>query len=419
MRESRICWFVVLLAKKEDFLKAPDNGGPKATKGVVVSASMLSADFANLSASVGAVEAAGADWLHVDVMDGCFVPSITVGPVVIAGIKKCTRLVLDVHLMVKAPASHLRSVIDAGADIITVHAESDVHLYRFVREVKSHGKKVGVSLVPKTHHSALEYVIHELDLVLVMSVDPGFGGQEFLTSQLRKIEKIRTMVEKYSLQTKISVDGGVTTENVGSIVNADLEVILEDCEVGLNAVATIFAAVGRYFIGLVVPVGRMSIFCVKSVALGILPPYYFLITARQFFEMWFFSLPIVGMTALFTGGALVLQDTLVGGGKVAAHFMAGIVTVAIVRELGPVLIGLIVAGRVGAAVAAEIGTMRITEQIDALDTLEANPFQYLVAPRVIALMIAMPVLIIYTDFLGIFGGYAVGTLGWVMIQMSI
>lgn len=180
---------------------------------------------------------------------------------------------------------------------------------------------------------------------------------------------------------------------------------------GLNAVATIFAAVGRYFIGLVVPVGRMSIFCVKSVALGILPPYYFLITARQFFEMWFFSLPIVGMTALFTGGALVLQDTLVGGGKVAAHFMAGIVTVAIVRELGPVLIGLIVAGRVGAAVAAEIGTMRITEQIDALDTLEANPFQYLVAPRVIALMIAMPVLIIYTDFLGIFGGYAVGTLG--------
>ncbi|MFV9870412.1 MAG: ribulose-phosphate 3-epimerase [Anaplasma ovis] len=226
MRESRICWFVVLLAKKEDFLKAPDNGGPKATKGVVVSASMLSADFANLSASVGAVEAAGADWLHVDVMDGCFVPSITVGPVVIAGIKKCTRLVLDVHLMVKAPASHLRSVIDAGADIITVHAESDVHLYRFVREVKSHGKKVGVSLVPKTHHSALEYVIHELDLVLVMSVDPGFGGQEFLTSQLRKIEKIRTMVEKYSLQTKISVDGGVTTENVGSIVNAGADVVV-------------------------------------------------------------------------------------------------------------------------------------------------------------------------------------------------
>ncbi len=225
MRESRVCWLVVLLAKKEDFLKTP-NGGPEAAKGVVVSASILSADFANLSASVAAVEAAGVDWLHVDVMDGCFVPNLTVGPVVIAGIKKCTRLVLDVHLMVQTPALHLRSVIDAGADIITVHAESDVHLYRFVREVKSHGKKVGVSLVPKTHHSALEYVIHELDLVLVMSVDPGFGGQEFLTSQLRKIEKIRTMVEKYSLPTKISVDGGVTTENVGSIVNAGADVVV-------------------------------------------------------------------------------------------------------------------------------------------------------------------------------------------------
>ena len=174
----------------------------------------------------------------------------------------------------------------------------------------------------------------------------------------------------------------------------------------------VFAAIGGYFIELLVPIGRMSIFFARSSVYGITPPYYFRVAAKQFFEMWFFSLPIVGVTALFTGGALVLQDTLVvGGGKVAAHFMAGIVTVATVRELGPVLIGLIVAGRVGAAVAAEIGTMRITEQIDALDTLAANPLQYLVIPRVFALMVAMPVLIIYTDFLGIFGGYAVGTLG--------
>ncbi|MCU7611134.1 ribulose-phosphate 3-epimerase [Anaplasma capra] len=199
---------------------------PKATKATVVSASILSADFANLSSSVAAVEAAGADWLHIDVMDGCFVPSLTFGPVVIAGIKQCTNLVLDVHLMVKSPACHLQGVIDAGADIVTVHAESDVHLHRFVKEVKACGKKVGVSLVPKTHHSALEYIIHELDLVLVMSVDPGFGGQEFLASQLRKIEAIREMIEKYSLSTKISVDGGVTTENAGSVMSAGADVVV-------------------------------------------------------------------------------------------------------------------------------------------------------------------------------------------------
>ncbi|MGN7678265.1 MAG: MlaE family ABC transporter permease, partial [Anaplasma sp.] len=158
-------------------------------------------------------------------------------------------------------------------------------------------------------------------------------------------------------------------------------------------------------------VGRVSIFCMRAMVLGTMPPYYCAIAMRQLFEMWFLSLPIVGIAALFTGGALVLQDNLVGGGKVPAHFMSGIVTVAVVRELGPVLIGLIVAGRVGASIAAEIGTMRITEQIDALYTLDANPFQYLIAPRVVAAIIAMPLLIIYTDLLGIFGGYSVGIWG--------
>ena len=173
----------------------------------------------------------------------------------------------------------------------------------------------------------------------------------------------------------------------------------------------IFAAIGRCFIGLLTPVGRVSIFCIKSIVRSVIPPYYFMVTARQFFEMWFFSLPIVAVTALFTGGALVLQNVTVGSGKIAGSLMAGIVTVALVRELGPVLMGLIVAGRIGAALAAEIGTMRITEQIDALTTLDTDPFHYLIAPRVVALVLAMPVLIIYADVLGIFGGYVVGTLG--------
>ncbi len=172
-----------------------------------------------------------------------------------------------------------------------------------------------------------------------------------------------------------------------------------------------FAAVGRYFVGLLIPVGRVAIFCVKAVFHSLVPPYYLWITTKQFFEVWFFSLPIVAVTSLFTGGALALQDTLVGGAKVSGNFMAGIVTVAIVRELGPVLLGLIVAGRIGAAVAAEIGTMRITEQIDALTTLDTDPFHYLIAPRVIALVLAMPVLMIYADILGVFGGFVVGTLG--------
>ncbi|MDB1135499.1 MlaE family ABC transporter permease [Candidatus Anaplasma sp. TIGMIC] len=180
---------------------------------------------------------------------------------------------------------------------------------------------------------------------------------------------------------------------------------------GTDTLLVVFAAVGRYFLGLLIPVGRVSIFCMKALLHSVTPPYYLLITVKQFFEMWFFSLPIVAVTSIFTGGALVLQDSLVGGIKVAGNFMAGIVTVAIVRELGPVLIGLIVAGRIGAAITAEIGTMRITEQIDALSTLDTDPFHYLIAPRVVALVLAMPVLIIYADVLGVFGGYVVGTLG--------
>ncbi|QJC27920.1 putative phospholipid ABC transporter permease protein MlaE [Anaplasma platys] len=179
----------------------------------------------------------------------------------------------------------------------------------------------------------------------------------------------------------------------------------------IEAPLFVFAALGRAFIGVLAPVGRVTSFCCKAVFYSMVPPYYFRQTAKQFFEMCFFSLSVVAVASLFTGGALVLQNTLIGGGgKVAGHMMAGIVTVAIVRELGPVLIGLIVAGRIGAAVAAELGTMRITEQIDALATLNTDPFRYLIAPRVVALVLTMPVLMIYADVLGIFGGYVMGTM---------
>ena len=179
---------------------------------------------------------------------------------------------------------------------------------------------------------------------------------------------------------------------------------------GKDSLLVICATVGRQFFGLLVLIGKVSTFCFKAIYHSAVPPYYLRITARQFFEMWFFSLPIVSVTSIFTGGALILQDILVGGSKIAGSFMAGVVAVGIVRELGPVLMGLIVAGRIGAAVAAEIGSMRITEQIDALVTLNTDPFHYLIAPRVVALALAMPVLIIYTDLLGIFGGYVIGTL---------
>ena len=193
---------------------------------VIVSASLLSADFSNLRASIEAVELAGADWIHVDVMDGCFVPSLTIGPVVISGIRSCTNMVLDVHLMVNSPADHLQSVIDAGADIVTVHLESEVHLYRFIDRVKQCGRKVGVSIVPKTHPSVLEYVINDIDMVLVMSVDPGFGGQKFITSQLEKISNIRKMINDKSLNTKIAVDGGVSLSNAPDIITAGADILV-------------------------------------------------------------------------------------------------------------------------------------------------------------------------------------------------
>lgn len=175
----------------------------------IICPSLLSANFANLEADIKLCEQAGADMLHLDVMDGHFVPNITIGPVVIEAIRKVTKLPLDVHLMIENPEKYVESFTKAGADYLTVHSESTVHLERLVQQIKNLGLKVGVSLVPSTHENALEYILEELDLVLLMTVNPGFGGQSFIPSQLRKIENVSEMIKKTGKKIILQVDGGI------------------------------------------------------------------------------------------------------------------------------------------------------------------------------------------------------------------
>jgi ribulose-phosphate 3-epimerase len=175
----------------------------------IIAPSILSADFAKLGDEVRAIDQAGADWIHIDVMDGHFVPNLTIGPGVVKALRPHTQKPFDVHLMISPVDPFLNAFAEAGADIITVHPEAGPHLHRTVQRVKALGKKAGVSLNPGTPADALDYVLDELDLVLVMSVNPGFGGQKFIASQLKKIEAIAETIGRRGLPIALEVDGGI------------------------------------------------------------------------------------------------------------------------------------------------------------------------------------------------------------------
>lgn len=192
----------------------------------LIAPSILSADGGKLAEEILAVEKAGADWIHVDVMDGNFVPNITMGPSIISSLRKVTQLPFDVHLMIAHPDQYIESFYKAGADIITVHVEASRHLHRTVELIKSFGVQAGVSLNPATPLDHIEEIIHSIDLLLIMTVNPGFGGQQFIGTSLSKIARARKMLDALPRQPLLEVDGGVNMKNIGDIAQAGADVIV-------------------------------------------------------------------------------------------------------------------------------------------------------------------------------------------------
>jgi ribulose-phosphate 3-epimerase len=191
-----------------------------------IAPSILSADFSRLAEEIVAVEKAGADLIHIDVMDGHFVPNITIGPAVVAALRKTTRLIFDVHLMIEDPAQYIEAFAKAGSDLITVHTEATHHLHRTVALIKELGVKAGVSLNPATPLSQIEPILPDIDLLLIMTVNPGFGGQKFISSMLPKIRKARELIDACAPDVQIEVDGGVTLENIGIVAKAGADIMV-------------------------------------------------------------------------------------------------------------------------------------------------------------------------------------------------
>jgi len=188
--------------------------------------SILSADFTRLGDEIKAVEEAGADYIHIDVMDGHFVPNITIGPLVVEAIKSVTNLPLDVHLMISNPDKYIKDFIQAGSNLLSVHAETCPHLQRTINHIREMGVKPAAVLNPSTSLSTLEYILEEVDMVLLMTVNPGFGGQKFIPSMITKIKKLRKLIDEQHLSVELEIDGGINLDNISKVAQAGADVIV-------------------------------------------------------------------------------------------------------------------------------------------------------------------------------------------------